>query len=486
MSIITIYPTITNVAGGDLLVISDISMEGNPTRTVSVGQLSAFIGGGGGTGLVDSINTTNGTFISLTPIVQTTGDVVVTADLSATGTKDNTTFLRGDNTWAVPAIGSVSSVGLTETGNALTITNSPITGSGNINIAGAGTASQVVLGNLNLGTYTTGTLTDVNFTNNITAFAVAETVGAGTIDFVLSVTGGAAGQFLQQDGTWATPSGGGAVTSIIAGTGATISATGAGGTGDVTINADVTDISASLPISVSAATGSVNISVDLATTATPGVVGIPYSTVQAVAVTTPTAVALRSYPIQFNSSDQLVVNVPWTSGTASVVATSALLGLVKLYTNTVPTETVKAVSDVASRTYGIQLNASSQMVVNVPWTNSTSGATTILPTTLTVSNNQTVDLGTNTYVNSQMIVLSWVGGNGTAILTLPAAASSTNRLIRFISDSDYGAGTRNADITPAGTDVIDGAASAYRINKSYEGVQLWSNGTEWFIIQKKA
>lgn len=49
----------------------------------------------------------------------------------------------------------VTSVGLTETGSALTITNSPITTSGNINIAGAGNSSQVILGDLTLGTLPT-------------------------------------------------------------------------------------------------------------------------------------------------------------------------------------------------------------------------------------------------------------------------------------------------------------------------------------------
>lgn len=50
-----------------------------------------------------SVNTSDGTFIDLTPNTATTGPVTVSADLSATGTPSNSTFLRGDNQWAAPA-----------------------------------------------------------------------------------------------------------------------------------------------------------------------------------------------------------------------------------------------------------------------------------------------------------------------------------------------------------------------------------------------
>lgn len=56
------------------------------------------VGGG-----VTTVTTTDGSFINLTPNSATAGAVTVTADLSATGTAGNTTFLRGDNAWAIPA-----------------------------------------------------------------------------------------------------------------------------------------------------------------------------------------------------------------------------------------------------------------------------------------------------------------------------------------------------------------------------------------------
>ena len=49
---------------------------------------------------VDSVDTSDTTFIDMTPTTPTTGNVEITASLSATGTPDNTKFLRGDNVWA--------------------------------------------------------------------------------------------------------------------------------------------------------------------------------------------------------------------------------------------------------------------------------------------------------------------------------------------------------------------------------------------------
>ena len=52
-------------------------------------------------GSVASLDTNNTGFIDMTPTSPSTGNVVVEASLSATGTPDNTKFLRGDNVWAI-------------------------------------------------------------------------------------------------------------------------------------------------------------------------------------------------------------------------------------------------------------------------------------------------------------------------------------------------------------------------------------------------
>jgi hypothetical protein len=85
------------------------------------------------------------------------------------------------------------------------------------------------------------------------------------------------------------------VTSIIAGTNVTISSTGASGTGDVTINSS----------------GGSGPSTAM-TTSTLGLGKLRYATGSTPAAETQSTTANRTYGVTANSSDQLVVNVPWT------------------------------------------------------------------------------------------------------------------------------------------------------------------------------
>jgi hypothetical protein len=138
--------------------------------------------------------------------------------------------------------GTVTSVALTETGDALTITGSPITSSGTLNIAGAGTSSQVICGDLSLATLTSGTVTSIGIT-----------AGTG-----ISVSGS---PVTSSGNITVTNSG---VTSIVAGSNISIS----GGTGAVTISAstqgDITSVTAGDGLTGGGSTGDVTVSVDYA------------------------------------------------------------------------------------------------------------------------------------------------------------------------------------------------------------------------------
>ena len=187
MATITAYPP-TTPALEDLVIIADISKEGNPTRTSTVR---------------DIVN-----LISFEPI---------------------------------PGEGTVTSVAQTHAGNAFTVTGSPITAQGTLAITLNGGVDEYINGAGNLTTFppipfvsltttgTTGASTLISGVLNIPNYAssgitltTTGTSGASTLTGnVLNIPNYA--------------SGGGGVTSIIAGTNVTISPVG--GTGAVTINA---------------------------------------------------------------------------------------------------------------------------------------------------------------------------------------------------------------------------------------------------------
>ena len=95
----------------------------------------------------------------------------------------------------------------------------------------------------------------------------------------------------------------------------------------------------------------------------------------------------------------------------------------------------------------------------------------LIPTNLTVSNGQTINLSDSTYADSMFIRLSWSGVNGTMILNLPSASASTNRVMRFISNGGFANATR-VELTPINSETLDGTTSAYVINKEFEGIQV--------------
>ena len=57
--------------------------------------------------------------------------------------------------------------------------------------------------------------------------------------------------------------------------------------------------------------------------------------------------------------------------------TNTVLGLGKVFSNTTQTVAANSVSSTASRTYGLQKNASGQLVVNVPWSDTNTTYTTM-------------------------------------------------------------------------------------------------------------
>ena len=140
-------------------------------------------------------------------------------------------------------------------------------------------------------------------------------------------------------------------------------------------------------------------------------------TAQTEAAQSPSSTTWRTYPVQLNSSNQMVVNVPWTD-TTTWSATSSAAGTVKLFSDTQQTETAQSVSSTSGRTYWIQNNSSNQMVVNVPWTDTTYSAWTYLTLNWT-----TFDVDTS-LIATKSDVANFAGFE--VVATLPTSNIKTN------------------------------------------------------------
>lgn len=181
----------------------------------------------GGGGSVDSVNTTDGTFIDLTPNSATTGAVTVTADLSATGTAGNTTFLRGDNSWVTPTnttynAMTTSTLGLGKlrytTGSTPAAEPQSVTANRTYGITTNDSDQLVVnvpwvdtntapVDSVSAGTSGASSGSALTVSPTTGAVKVTSNSYAGTTNVGHVPTGGSATTFLRGDGTWVTPSG---------------------------------------------------------------------------------------------------------------------------------------------------------------------------------------------------------------------------------------------------------------------------------------
>jgi len=134
MSNILTYPLIPIVAGGDMMIISDVSVKGNPTRSVSVDQLGAYIGaGGGGPAGVTSFNTLIGAINLVGGTNITLGTVGNTITINSTG-----------------GAAGVTSVAATVAGLAMAVQVANPTTTPNVAITFRGNTAQYINGQGNL------------------------------------------------------------------------------------------------------------------------------------------------------------------------------------------------------------------------------------------------------------------------------------------------------------------------------------------------
>ena len=246
-----------------------------------------------GTGTVTSVTTGNANTIT---IGGTAAAPTVAANTAAV-TNGSLNLATGDQIYDfviaqgyTTNVGTVTSVGLAMPA-AFSVASSPVTTSGTLTVTGAGTTSQYIRGDGTLATLPGG----------FTSFDI--TGGSGSAQ---TITNGNTVTLAQ--GTGISTVAGATDTVTITNTLPFNSLTLAGDSGasqSITNNNTITLAGGTGLSSVASATDTVTFNANVDGT-------------QSVAANTSTTTAARTYKVQVDSSDNLVVNVPWTSGSGGI------------------------------------------------------------------------------------------------------------------------------------------------------------------------
>ena len=149
---------------------------------------------------------------------------------------------------------------------------------------------------------------------------------------------------------------------------------------------------------------------------------------------------------------------------------------------TINAEVIDCNGDLATDGQLLVGNAQSQLEWKDPEEVVSGAIAKLIPTIIVASAG-----GSSTYSGDNNIVeLQWTGGTGTYTLNVPSATAIPYRVIRFVTDGTFpGGASHKINITAQAGETIDGNPD-FEISKVYEGVSIWSTGTEWIVIQAKA
>jgi len=120
--------------------------------------------------------------------------------------------------------------------------------------------------------------------------------------------------------------------------------------------------------------------------------------------------------------------------------------------------------------------------LNIPYLNSyNTGAPTVVNASAAGSSSIPTKAASGATVN--MYSCTWSGGNGNYTLTLPSATTDAYRSIRVITDGTFTNNTLQVILTPVFGQTINGVSSI-ALNKQYTGILVWSDGSNWRVIQQ--
>lgn len=312
----------------------------------------------------------------------------------------------------------------------------------------------------------------------------ASTANGGFNALAPSQTGNS-GKYLTTDGTdtsWSTnPLG--TVTSVAATAGTGISVTGSPITTSGTLN--ITNTAPDQTVVLTAGTG---ISTSgtypnfTITNTSPSSGG----TVTSVTATSPVAstggnTPVISMPAATTSVSGYLTSTDWTTfnnKASTNAATSTVAGLIELGSDTTQTVAPNAVSTTASRSYALQVNASGQGVINVPWTDTNSGGTVTSVAALTLGT-------TGTDLSSSVAT-----GTTTPVITLNVpTASAANRGVLSAADwttfNNKGSGTVTSVTGTSPVVSSGGTTPAISMAAATTSVSGYLTSTDWNTFNGK-
>jgi hypothetical protein len=335
--------------------------------------------------------------------------------------------------------GTVTSVGGTGTVSGLTLSGT-VTGSGNLTLSGTLSVAAS-----NFASQTANTvLAAPNGTAGTPTFRALVAADIPTLN--QNTTGTAA----NVTGTVAVANGGTGSTTAAAALTALGAYAATNPNGYTTNTGTVTSVAAGNGLTFTTITGSGSVTLGTPGTLTTGTTN---------SVTTDSHTHAVTFPVTSVNGQTGAVSLSIPTYSA---ATSTVPGLVELFSNTVQSVAANAVTATASRTYGIQINGSGQMVVNVPWSDTDTNTTYSAGNGISLSST-TFSVAAGTGLTQDTSGLS---------LTAITAGNATIGAVRYNSTTASAGQFDGGTTAPSGTTRLNYGGYLYATRFYGDGSQL--------------